>query len=274
MNGGDNVLEGYNFPMGVPGGKSGNCPTQNLVDAYEMKATGKLWNEEGSGYDPANPYEGRDPRFAMTIVKNGDTKWPSKNSDPIETFYGGLNAEPLSGATPTGYYLKKYLDSAIDLSANSTTKKARHSWITYRLGEFYLNYAEAVFKYTGSADNPSDFNMTAREAVNVVRDRADVKMPLLAAGLTPDAFWAKYQNERMVELAFEGHRFYDLRRWKDGDKLKSITEMKLTKNADGTITYERNVVNRTWNEKMYLFPIPQSERLKIRIWIRMPDGNS
>ena len=262
VNGGDNVLEGYNFPMGVPGGKSGNCPTQNLVDAYEMKATGKLWNEEGSGYDPANPYEGRDPRFAMTIVKNGDTKWPSKNSDPIETFYGGLNAEPLSGATPTGYYLKKYLDSAIDLSANSTTKKARHSWITYRLGEFYLNYAEAVFKYTGSADNPSEFNMTAREAVNVVRDRADVKMPLLAAGLTPDAFWAKYQNERMVELAFEGHRFYDLRRWKDGDKLKSITEMKLTKNADGTITYERNVVNRTWNEKMYLFPIPQSERLK------------
>lgn len=262
VNGGDNVLEGYNFPMGVPGGKSGNCPTQNLVDAYEMKATGKLWNEEGSGYDPANPYEGRDPRFAMTIVKNGDTKWPSKNSDPIETFYGGLNAEPLSGATPTGYYLKKYLDSAIDLSANSTTKSARHSWITYRLGEFYLNYAEAVFKYTGSADNPSEFNMTAREAVNVIRDRDDVKMPLLTTGLTPDAFWAKYQNERMVELAFEGHRFYDLRRWKEGDKLMSITEMKLTKNADESITYKRNVVNRTWNEKMYLFPIPQYERLK------------
>jgi len=74
--------------------------------------------------------------------------------------------------------------------------------------------------------------------------------------------WNKYQNERMVELAFEGHRFYDLRRWKDGDKLKSIIEMKLTKNEDGTITYKRNVVNRVWDDKMYLFPIPQSERMK------------
>lgn len=92
--------------MGVPGGNSGNCPTQNMVDAYEMKATGKMWNETGSGYDASNPYAGRDPRFDMTIVKNGDTKWPSKNANPIETFYGGLNAEPLSGATPTGYYLK------------------------------------------------------------------------------------------------------------------------------------------------------------------------
>ena len=81
-------------------------------------------------------------------------------------------------------------------------------------------------------------------------------------GMSVDAFWNKYQNERMVELAFEGHRFYDLRRWKDGDKLKSITEMKLTKNEDGTITYKRSVVHRVWDDKMYFFPIPQSERMK------------
>lgn len=261
-NGNISTLEEYNFPMGVPGGNSGNCPTQNMVDAYEMKATGKMWNETGSGYDASNPYAGRDPRFDMTIVKNGDTKWPSKNANPIETFYGGLNAEPLSGATPTGYYLKKYLDSAIDLSANSTTKTSRHSWITYRLGEFYLNYAEAIFQYTGSADNGGEFGMTACEAVNIIRNRTDVKMPEFPTGLSADAFWNKYQNERMVELAFEGHRFYDLRRWKDGDKLKSIIEMKLTKNEDGTITYKRNVVNRVWDDKMYLFPIPQSERMK------------
>ena len=146
---------------------------------------------------------------------------------------------------------------------NSTNNSSRHTWITFRLGEFYLNYAEAAFRYLGSADATSaEFPMSAREAVNVIRSRSDVNMPEFPIGMSNDAFWAKYQNERMVELAFEGHRFYDLRRWKDGDKLKSITEMKLTQNTDGTITYTRQVVNRTWDEKMYLFPIPQTEIMK------------
>ena len=261
--GNSSVLEEYNYPIGITGGGSGNCPSQNLVDAYEMQATGLGINEAGSGYDPENPYEGRDPRFGMTVVKNGDTGWPNYNTTPIQTFYGGTNGEPISGATPTGYYLKKYLDPAVDLRANSTSKSSRHTWITFRLGEFYLNYAEAIFRYLGAADATSaEFPMSAREAVNVIRSRLDVNMPEFPVGMSNDAFWVKYQNERMVELAFEGHRFYDLRRWKDGDKLKSITEMKLTQNADGTITYTRQVVNRTWDEKMYLFPIPQTEIMK------------
>jgi hypothetical protein len=66
----------------------------------------------------------------------------------------------------------------------------------------------------------------------------------------------------MVELAFEGHRFYDVRRWKEGSKLATITEMKITKNGDGTFTYKRNVVNRGWDDKMYFFPISKSELLK------------
>ena len=199
----------------------------------------------------------------MTVVKNGDTGWPSYNTAPIQTFYGGTNGEPISGATPTGYYLKKYLDPAVDLRANSTVKSSRHTWITFRLGEFYLNYAEAVFRYLGSADATSaEFPMSAREAASVTRTRSDVNMPEFPTGMSNDAFWEKYQNERMVELAFEGHRFYDLRRWKEGDKLKSITEMKLTQNADGTITYTRNEVSRTWDDKMYFFPIPQTEIMK------------
>ncbi len=258
-----NILETNNYPIGIDGGKSGNCPTQNLVDAYEMQATGKAWNEAGSGYDPSNPYAGRDPRFGMTVVKNGDTKWPAYNNAAIETFYGGANGEPISGATPTGYYLKKYLDPSIDLRATSTSKAKRHTWIVYRLGEFYLNYAEAVFNHLGSADATSaEFTLSAREAVNVIRQRSDVKMPVLPAGLSAESFRAKYENERMVELAFEGHRFYDLRRWKAGDKLKSITRMKLTKKADGTINYMRQTVARVWHEGMYFFPISQSERSK------------
>lgn len=266
-----NILESYNYPIGITGGQAGNCPTQNLVDAYEMKATGKLWNEEGSGYNPDKPYEGRDPRFNMTIVKNGDTKWPAYNTTPIQTYYGGINGEPISGATPTGYYLRKYLDPSVDMRASSKIRMTRHTWITFRLGEFYLNYAEAVFRFFGSADaTSSDFPMSAIEAVNTIRNRTDVMMPAFPAGLSATEFETRYRNERMVELAFEGHRFYDLRRWKQGEKLKSITEMKLTLNSDGSITYTRNVVNRTWDDKMYLFPIPQSERMKNKNLVQNP----
>ena len=67
----------------------------------------------------------------------------------------------------------------------------------------------------------------------------------------------------MVELAFEGHRFWDVRRWKEaGDYFTSVDEMKLTLNPDGTVSGRRTSVSRMWNDKMYLFPIPQTERMK------------
>ena len=260
--GSQNGFEYNNYPRGLENGNGGNCPTQTLVDAYEIQKTGKLWNEEGSGYNAANPYAGRDPRFAMTIAVNGEKKWPSYNGDALETYYGGKNGEPIVGATPTGYYLKKYCDGSVNISSVNSTNSP-HAWIMFRLGEFYLNYAEATFKYLGSADATTvELPMSARQAVNVIRNRQDVKMPELAEGLNNDEFWKKYENERMVELAFEGHRFYDVRRWKEGSKLATITEMKITKNEDGTFTYTRNVVNRGWDDKMYFFPISKSELLK------------
>lgn len=98
------------------------------------------------------------------------------------------------------------------------------------MGEFYLNYAEAVFNYLGSADAVStEFTMSAREAVNVVRNRSDVQMPEVPEGLTNNQFVEKYRRERMVELAFEQHRFWDVRRWKAGDTQRSIVQMQITK---------------------------------------------
>lgn len=254
-----NYLESLNFPVGVEGGNSGNCPTQTLVDAYEMKATGKKWNEAGSGYDASNPYSGRDPRFGMTIAKNGDEKWPTYNTFPLETFEGGKNGSPLPGATTTGYYLKKLLDASVDLRPNSSNSK-RHSYVMFRLGEFYLNYAEATYNFLGSPDATSgELTMSAVEAVNKIRSRTGVAMPALATGLNNDEFYAKYVNERMVELAFEGHRFWDVRRWKRGELFKSITAMKLTKDSQGNIVYTRFEKQRGWNDKMYFFPIPDLE---------------
>ena len=246
-------FEKANFPIGVEGGKTSTCPTQNLMEAYDMKdGTPFVWNNQ------SNPYDNRDPRMEMTIAVNGE-KWPDTNPNPLEIYIGGRNALPIAGATPTGYYLKKYLDKTIDISASTSSGGKRHNWITYRLGEFYLNYAEAVFNYLGSADAVStEFTMSAREAVNVVRNRSDVQMPEVPEGLTNNQFVEKYRRERMVELAFEQHRFWDVRRWKAGDTQRSIVQMQITKNND-TYTYKRVISNRYWDDKMYLFPIPDSE---------------
>ena len=257
---GDHVVEGYNYPVGIEGGMGGNCPTQNLVDAYDMK-NGLPIGDADSGYDEANPYDNRDPRLAVTIAKNGDV-WPTYQTAALQIWQGGANGEPQTNASPTGYYLKKLCNGSISLASNSTVQNATHMWLTFRMGEFYLNYAEAVFRYLGSADaTSSELPMSALEATNMTRQRAGVG--LLPTGMDNATFWTRYQKERMVELAFEGHRFWDVRRWKEADKfLTSITEMKLTRNADGTITYTRKNVARQWSEKMYLFPIPQAECIK------------
>lgn len=263
----NSTMESYNFPAGLTGSSGGNCPTQTLVDAYEMKETGLRWNEQGSGYQADAPYEGRDPRFEKTIARNGETGWPKWNTEALETFQNGSNGEPLTGGTPTGYYLKKYCQGDIDLRDNSTKKVAYHTWITFRLGEFYLNYAEAMFKYMELSGESKaayaladDFTMTANEAVNKTRQRAGILD--FPNDMSNDDWWEKYKNERMVELAFEGHRFWDVRRWKEAEKyFISIEEMKITKNGND-FSYTRKAIARQWDDKMYFFPIPRTEIMK------------
>lgn len=268
--GASNTFESYNYPVGIEGGKGGNCPSQTLVDAYEFvngANAGKRPNEVAENDRDYSFANDRDPRFYATIAKNGDAKWPNANPNPLQTYYGGLNAEPLTGGTPTGYYVKKHCHSAIDLASNSKYKADYHTWLVFRLGEFYLNYAEAMYKYLGSYNRTEgELNMTAADALDKTRMRAGLKsLKNIDArkNMTGEEFWETYQNERMVELAFEGHRFWDVRRWKEADRhFKAVDEMKITRASDGTLTYTRNTVSRQWNDKMYLFPIPQTERMK------------
>lgn len=235
----NNNFEKYNFPIGLENAGGGNCPTQNLVEAYE----------DG------------DIRLAATVAMNGE-QWPN---DVLETFVGGANGQPIAYATPTGYYLKKYVNKSLTIGASNATTE-RHHWVTFRLGEFYLNYAEAILNYTGSGyTTESGLNMTAAAAINVVRTRA--KLPNIASDLSASQFAERLENERFVELAFEGHRFYDLRRWKKAGeaKYRTIKSMYITKNADGTFneTVQSDASTRSyWDDKMYLFPIAQSEILK------------
>lgn len=274
-----NSFETNNFPVGYSAGKGGNCPTQDLVDAYEMK-NGKAIDEEGSGYDPQNPYANRDPRFAMTIAVN-DEAWPTDITNTsytkLQTFEGGYHARPrTSYATPTGYYLKKLCNSSQILRSGYSTTSA-HVWLTFRLGGAYLNYAEALFQYFKAQGNANaadatngEFKNSAREMASKTRQRAG--MPAFASGMSNDEFWAKYKNERRVELAFEGHRFYDVRRWKeDGDKFMNIHRAVITPvyAEDGTtiesFTYGKKSYTRgdgRWQEKWNLFPIPQTEIMK------------
>ena len=253
-----NDFEKANYPVGVENGSSGNCPTQSLVDQYEYQDNGETFSHRyPSDIDLTlvDPYEGLDPRFALTVVKDGD-EWPSNGAQKkvIETFIGGFNAAPKYGATPTGYYLRKYVDgSCVTTADNQTTR--RHTWIIFRLGEFYLDYAEAVFNATGSA-NDANFGMTANEAINVLRNRADIQMPKF----TEDGEdWVKrYERERLVELAFENHRFWDVRRWKKGSQyFGSVQAATISNNL-----LTRSTIKRQWDEKFNFYPIPQSELKK------------
>lgn len=257
--GDDNAFEMANYPVGVENGSSGNCPTQSFVDQYEYQDNGETFKQRYPGsidLGTVDPYAGLDPRFALTVVKNGDT-WPSNGAQKkvIETFYGGFNSSPKYGATPTGYYLKKYVDGSCVTTADNQVRR-RHTWILFRLGEFYLDYAEAVFNATGSA-NDASFGMTANEAVNVLRTRSDINMPKF----TEDgAAWVeRYERERLVELAFENHRFWDVRRWKKGDKyFKSVD----VANISSSLMLTRSTETRKWEDKYYFYPIPQTELKK------------
>ena len=254
-----NSFEMANYPVGVENGASGNCPTQSFVDQYEYQDNGETFGARHPGsidLRSSDPYEGLDPRFALTVVKNGDM-WPSNGSQKreIETFVGGFNASPKYGATPTGYYLKKYVDgSCVTTADNQTTR--RHTWILFRLGEFYLDYAEAVFNATGSS-NDATYGLTANEAVNVLRNRSDIKMPEFTED--GDAWVERYERERLVELAFENHRFWDVRRWKKADKyFRNIQVASIS----GSLQLTRSTVNRQWDDKYYFYPIPQTELKK------------
>lgn len=257
---GDNLVETNNFPAGFEGCKGGACPTQDFVDAFEMK-NGKRIDEDGSGYDPADPFKNRDPRLALVVARNGDV-WPTSYDTPLQCYQGGVNGLPLSGATTTGYYLKKFCNGAIGLGAKATYKESYHYYLNFRYAGALLDYAEAIFKATGSFDVAVDgYDLTALEALNQVRKRAGITQ--LKSSISPEEFWSRLQNERRVELCFEGHRFYDVRRWKEADKyFTSITRNNVTMAEDGVVTYNPYAVSRMWSDKNYLFPIPQDQIMK------------
>lgn len=194
--GSNNSFEAANFPMGVKGGKTSTCPTENLASAFEMKTGVPFdWNDENMR---KNPYEKRDPRFYMTIVHN-NMKWPADKN--VEIWEGGVNGLPLPNATSTGYYLCKYVNKSISFEPGAPTANAHHNWVLFRYAEVLLNYAEAVCE-SGLGDKT-----IAAKVLNDIRKRAAHTNEI---ELTRE----NVRNERFVELAFENIRIWDLRRWR------------------------------------------------------------
>lgn len=209
------------------------------------------------------------PGFEITIRDfQVETFTPPPAPRPVETFVGGnsgiSNDITQTRFTRTGYYLRKFNDyrSNVNVDADGLMK-------VFRLGELYLNFAEAAYNSVGpdaavEGKASGVGALSAREAVNIVRARAD--MPPLPTGLSSEEFQVRYRNERQVELAFEEHRFFDVRRWKILNETdKFVTGMRITKSGDDEYTYTRvKLQDRGTNSDKYLiFPINLSEVSKM-----------
>ena len=239
-----NAMESNNYPIATPGGASGVTPTQNLVEAYEWVG------------DPVagDPYANRDPRLAASVVTNGST-W---NGHVIDQSPGGRHDMSAPNASKTGYYLKKFLTDNLDLTQGA---KVQHNWVSYRYAEVLLNYAEAMNEAYGPDQAPGDYALTALDALQLVRDRASLQLPIVTAA-TRDEFREAVKHERRIELAFEDHRYWDLLRWKDAMEVlnKPVRGVKVTKTGEGKWSYtQTEVATRTFLERNYYMPFTRSE---------------
>lgn len=258
-NGYDNSFEKSNYPIGADQATGGTAPSGNLVDAYETTGGRTFtWKDPSMA---ARPYENRDPRFAATIMPNNSTF----QGRPVECWEGGADGPDKNNASRTGYYLLKYVDPELKLLQGQS---AIHSWIIIRLGEIYLNYAEAMNEAYGP-DAKGIYGKSAREAVNEVRGR--VGMPDVVAD-SKEEMREKIRHERRVELAFEDHRFWDVRRWMTApDDLNApLKGVKVTRLSYNSFEYQSvEVESRSFKRSMYFYPIPQNE-LNITGWPQNP----
>lgn len=234
-------------PQGLNGAFGMNRPTQEYVDMFEME-NGRSIADPLSGYDPENPYEGRDPRFYASIFYNG-VPW---RGDVVETFIDGKHGPGEAdlyetGSTMTGYYCRKFTDPSVPCVYLVDQIKA--NWILIRYAEVLLNYAEAQIALGNEEE--------ARTYINIVRDR--VGMPHTSA--TGADLVDLYRNERTVELGMEEQRYFDIRRWKIAEEVlnRPVHKMTIVKNDD-SFTYEvEEMAPRSFPQRMYWQPIPIDE---------------
>jgi hypothetical protein len=238
------------------------CPTQELVDDYQM-ANGKNITDPTSGYDPQNPYVGREKRFYDFIVYDGATykqDWMT-TADVIYTRIDLVNPSKnqidfgSDDVGNTAYYSRKRLDNAHPRGGNLDGR----NYVYYRYAEILLGYAEAQNEAVGP-------DASVHEAINAVRQRPGTDLPAVDAGLTQAQMRDAIKRERRIEFSYEGKRLYDLWRWKDAftemnkDLHCMVIRNTVPANNSGVWTYTVTSLNHphVFTQKMYFNPIPQA----------------
>ena len=248
-----------------------NGPSGNLVDDYDMANGEPPFMPDGSinpasGYDPQHPWDNRDPRLEATVIHDGSVYRPDLDPDhPTFQMWiaedgssWGYDSYKNTGDNPrTNTVIKKFMPEEGPINGSTPTT---NQWPFFRIAEIYLNYAEAKFELGDE--------VTAREYVNKVRRRLSVNLPDIPASVTGEDLRRRIYNERRIELAFESHRFFDVRRWGIANQVENskIYTYDIYKNlTTGAKRYEKVVLldkSGTFKNYQSLLPIAQDEILR------------
>ena len=267
---------------------SGVCPTQNFVDKFETKWGDPLNTEAERAvatalghYNEQDPYNDRDPRFYIDIVYN-QAPIPGfkiaqiwyQTTDDGKVEYGELLDTKYLGRSFTGYMINKIWGGA----SNKNRVSTRYTDPLMRLTELYLNYAEAANEAYGPTTPAPGASLSAVQAINVVRDRigqADIPSQFT---VSKEIFRERIKNERNVELAYEGHYYFDIRRWKDAPKAYAgpIMGVQIEKVATSEayptgFKYTRAPLEAlrqtSWKDAMYYLPFNPEDNFKMKTFV-------
>lgn len=257
-------------------------PTANYVNYYGM-ANGLPLDDPESGFDPTHPFKGRDPRFYHDIVFDGfqyiNTTIGKENPDYqfkyVQMYTGSNLRSSSSQGCRTGYYCQKLVPH------QANRYDGMYEWggalqcdLPYmRLADIYLMYAEAGAAVQGANYKSNKCNLTAVDAINVLRDRVEAGHVADKYAANQQKFMDEVRRERAVELAFEGFRWNDLQRWlllteypyniKTSQEFKRVGDFDYTKkdprDAEVAGWSEKTILTRDFTEKHYLLPLKQSD---------------
>ena len=256
-------------------------PTQNFIDLYETK--NGLPIGEDPEYDDQDPYSDREPRFYYNILYNGlESNWSTPTTHQklelweINTYDNRISADyqALPQYYPRSPYgIRKWLPESANKWQNDYNYYMQS--IHIRFAQLYLDFAEAANEAYGPTVKVPGINMSALEAINIIRDRVGA-VPVLARYTTSkEAFRRRIYNERAIELSFENHRWHDIRRWRIAkETLQDIRKAVITRIGPDQYSFRyvsvASNMQRVFEDKHYWYPIPKAQMEMLGVFKQNP----